>query len=136
MSATVGPSKFHSPSSHEVRMKIGLSRPFADPGHPIPDVDMGAVGQIAEEVGFDWITYGHHTVRPAGEPIIGPHRGGVPLYQDPLIGAARATALTKNLEVSTGVLIMPMEHPVNVAKQAAAIDLYSGNRFMLGLGTG
>lgn len=117
-------------------MKIGLSRPFADPGHPIPDVDMGAVGQIAEEVGFDWISYGHHTLRPIGEPIKGPHRGGVPLYQDPLIGAARATALTKKLEVSTGVLIMPMQHPVNVAKQAAAIDLYSGGRFMLGLGTG
>lgn len=117
-------------------MKIGLSRPFSDPGDHLPDVDMGAVGQIAEAVGFDWISYGHHTLRPIGEPIRGPHTHGVPLYQDPLVGAARATAMTKTLEVSTGVLIMPMEHPVNVAKQAAAIDLYSNGRFMLGLGTG
>lgn len=117
-------------------MLIGLSRPFADPGFPINDIDMGVVGQIAEEVGFEWLTYGHHTVRPIGEPIRGPHPGGVPFYQDPLIGAARATALTEKLEVCTGVLIMPMKHPVDVAKQAASIDAYSGGRFLLGLGTG
>jgi probable F420-dependent oxidoreductase len=117
-------------------MKIGLSRPFGDPGLPRNDVDMGAVAQIAEEVGFDWLSYGHHTVRPLNEPIVGPHQGGVPLYQDPLIGAARATALTQRLEVCIGVLIMPMKHPVDVAKQAAAVDLYSDGRLLLGLGTG
>jgi probable F420-dependent oxidoreductase len=96
---------------------------------------MGLIGQIAEEVGFDWITYGHHTIRPLEEPVIAPHFG-VPLYQDPLIGAARALALTKRLEVATGVLIMPMQHPVIVAKQAATLDRYSDGRFILGLGTG
>jgi probable F420-dependent oxidoreductase len=117
-------------------MKIGLSRPYADPGLPLNDVDMGLVGMLAEEAGFDWLSYGHHTIRPLDEPIIGVHMGGVPLYQDPLIGAARATAMTTRLEVCIGVLIMPMKHPVDVAKQAAAIDLYSGGRFILGLGTG
>jgi probable F420-dependent oxidoreductase len=116
-------------------VKIGISRPYADPGHPIPDVDMGAIGQICEAVGFQWMTYGHHTLRPLDEPVVPPHYG-VPLYQDPLIGAARALALTKNLEVATGVLIMPMQHPVVVAKQAATIDRYSDGRFILGLGTG
>jgi len=116
-------------------MKIGLSRPYGDPGFPTPDIDMGAVCQIAEECGFDWVTYGHHTVRPLDEPVKPPHFG-VPYYQDPLIGAARALALTKTIEVSTGVLIMPMQHPVNVAKQVATLDCYSGGRFALGLGTG
>jgi probable F420-dependent oxidoreductase len=117
-------------------MKIGLSRPYGDPGLPLDDVDMGLVGQLAEEAGFDWISYGHHTLRPLDEPIVGPHQGGVPLYQDPLIGAARATAMTTRLEVCTGVLIMPMKHPVDVAKQVASIDLYSRGRMILGLGTG
>jgi probable F420-dependent oxidoreductase len=117
-------------------MKIGLSRPYADPGLPINDIDMGFVAQVAEEVGFEWLSYGHHTVRPLNEPVIGVHMEGVPLYQDPLIGCARATALTKQLEVCIGVLIMPMKHPVDLAKQAAAIDLYSNGRLMLGLGTG
>lgn len=117
-------------------MKIGISRPFADPGPPINDVDMGEIGRMAEAIGFDWLTYGHHTVRPANEEIKGPHTHGVPYYQDPLIGAARATAMTTRLEISTGVLIMPMKHPVDLAKQVASIDLYSNGRFMLGLGTG
>lgn len=117
-------------------MKIGLSRPFSDPGIPINDIDMGEVARIAETAGFDWLSYGHHTVRPLFEEIKGPHKGGVPLYQDPLIGAARATAMTTKIEVSTGVLIMPMKHPVDVAKQVASIDAYSGGRFLLGLGTG
>jgi alkanesulfonate monooxygenase SsuD/methylene tetrahydromethanopterin reductase-like flavin-dependent oxidoreductase (luciferase family) len=97
---------------------------------------MGAISQMAEVAGFDWISYGHHTVRPLHEPIVGVHEAGVPLYQDPLIGAARATAMTTRLEVCIGVLIMPMKHPVDVAKQAASIDLYSNGRFLLGLGTG
>ena len=117
-------------------MKIGVSRPFADPGVPINDVDLGEIGRLAEHIGFDWLTTGHHTVRPIREEIKGPHTHGVPFYQDPLIGAARATALTTRLEVSTGVLIMPMKHPVDVAKQVASIDAYSNGRFLLGLGTG
>ncbi|MDB6060044.1 MAG: hypothetical protein JWM78_147 [Verrucomicrobiaceae bacterium] len=116
-------------------MKLGLSRPYGDPGFPIPDVDMGAVCVIAEECGFDWVTYGHHTVRPLDEPVKPPHFG-VPYYQDPLIGAARALAMTKTIEVSTGVLIMPMQHPVVLAKQVGTLDQYSGGRFALGLGTG
>jgi len=116
-------------------MKIGLSRPYADPGHPIADVDMGEICQIAEEAGLDWVTYGHHTIRPLDEPVLPPHFG-VPLYLDPLIGAARALAMTKRIEVSTSVLIMPMQHPVVVAKQVATIDRYSGGRFTLGLGVG
>src|SRR5690606_23420369 len=116
-------------------MKIGLSRPFADPGHPVPDIDMGEVCRIAEDAGFDWVTYGHHTIRPLDEPVVPPHFG-VPLYQDPLIGAARALALTTRLEVSTGVLIMPMQHPVILAKQVPTVDRYGCGRFALCLGAG
>ena len=117
-------------------MKIGISRPYADPGHPKPDVDMGLICQFAEQVGFTWAGYGHHTVRPLDEPVKPPHFG-VPLYQDPLIGAARALAMTEHFEIATCVLIMPMQHPVIVAKQVATLDRYSGaGRFALGLGTG
>jgi probable F420-dependent oxidoreductase len=122
-------------ASRRTDMKIGISRPYADPGHPLPDVDMGAICQIAEQLGFEWVSYGHHTIRPLDEPVLPPHYG-VPLYQDPLIGAARALALTRTLEVVSGVLIMPMQHPVVLAKQVATLDRYGGGRFILGLGTG
>src|SRR3546814_7054146 len=82
---------------------------------------MGLSCQIAEELGFQWVSYGHHTIRPLEEPVKPPHFG-VPLYQDPLIGAARALALTKTLEVSTGVLIMPMQHPVRSEEHTSELQ--------------
>jgi probable F420-dependent oxidoreductase len=116
-------------------MFIGLSRPMSPPPDPIPDIDMGLVGRAAEEAGFAWISYGHHTVRPLDEAIKGPHQSGVPLFQDQMIGFARATALTSRLVVG-GMCIVPMHHPVGLAKMVASIDQYSGGRVILGIGVG
>jgi hypothetical protein len=58
-------------------MLIGISRPMSEPPYPTPDIDMGLIGQAAEQLGFSWISYGHHTVRPLEEPIVGPHTRGV-----------------------------------------------------------
>lgn len=116
-------------------MLIGISRPMSEPPYPIPDVDMGLIGKAAEEIGFAWISYGHHTVRPLEEPIVGPHRGGVPLFQDQMVGFARATALTTKLEVG-GMCVVPMHHPVGLAKTVASIDQYSNGRLILGIGVG
>jgi probable F420-dependent oxidoreductase len=96
---------------------------------------MGLIGQAAEQIGFSWISYGHHTVRPLEEAIVGPHSRGVPLFQDQMVGFARATALTSTLEVG-GMCIVPMHHPVTLAKTVASIDQYSGGRLVLGIGTG
>lgn len=120
-------------------MKIGIGRSMAEPpGGVIPDIDMGLIGKTAEDLGFDYISYGHHTVRPVDEPIPvwAPHKAGVPMYQDPVVGFARATALTKTLEVGSGVMIIPMLHPVVFGKQIASVDQYSGGRVFLGIGVG
>jgi probable F420-dependent oxidoreductase len=116
-------------------MLIGISRPMSEPTYPTPDVDMGLIGKAAEEIGFSWISYGHHTVRPLDEPVQGPHSSGVPLFQDQMVGFARATALTTTLEVG-GMCIVPMHHPVTLAKTTASIDQYSGGRLILGIGVG
>ncbi len=116
-------------------MLIGIGRPLSEPPYPTPDIDMALIGQHAEKVGFDWICYGHHTVRPLEEEITGPHRGGVPLFQDQMVGFARATAMTTRLEVG-GMCVVPMHHPVTLAKTVGSIDQYSGGRLILGIGTG
>jgi len=116
-------------------MLIGIGRPMSEPPWPVPDVDMGAIGKAAEDAGFDWISYGHHTVRPLDEPVKGPHKAGVPLFQDQMTGFARATAMTQRLEVG-GMCIVPMHHPVTLAKTVGSIDQYSGGRLVLGIGVG
>ena len=55
---------------------------------------------------------------------------------DPLLPLAFAAAVTKTIELATGVLILPQRHPLYVAKEAATLDVLSGGRAILGIGSG
>jgi probable F420-dependent oxidoreductase len=45
-------------------------------------------------------------------------------------------AITRRVELATGVLVLPQRQTALVAKQAAEVDLLSGGRFRLGVGLG
>jgi alkanesulfonate monooxygenase SsuD/methylene tetrahydromethanopterin reductase-like flavin-dependent oxidoreductase (luciferase family) len=49
---------------------------------------------------------------------------------------AIAAAATRRPTLGTCVLQLPLRHPASVAKQATALQLLSGGRFILGLGVG
>lgn len=117
-------------------MKIGLSRPISSPPFPHPDVDMALIARHAEGLGFDHIYYGEHPIRPLDDPGRGVHSHGVPLYQDTLVGLSRISGMTSNIKFGGGVFLMPEHNPIAFAKQLASLDLYSGGRLIVGLGTG
>ncbi|HUY26806.1 MAG TPA: LLM class F420-dependent oxidoreductase [Candidatus Binataceae bacterium] len=122
-------------------MNIGLmfanSGPFADPQL------FAHLAQTAERCGFESIWTVEHVVIPKdykspypysrSGKIPGPEDVAIP---DPLLPLAFAAAITKNLKLGTGVLILPQRHPLYVAKETATLDLLSNGRLLLGIGSG
>ncbi|MBV8083236.1 MAG: LLM class flavin-dependent oxidoreductase, partial [Chloroflexi bacterium] len=57
-------------------------------------------------------------------------------YLSPLIALAAAAQVTKTIRLGTLVINQAWRHPAVLAKEAATVDLLSGGRLELGLGTG
>ena len=55
---------------------------------------------------------------------------------DPLIWMTYVAALTSNIKLATGILILSQHSPVVCAKQVASLDAFSGGRVLLGIGVG
>ena len=78
--------------------------------------------QAARDSGFDGIFTGHYYVRyPV--PILQPWS---------LLGALASEA--GEMHLGTGILLMSLLHPIDVAEQAATLDVLCNGRFILGVG--
>jgi len=77
----------------------------------------------AEAAGFDSVWLGEH------------HNSAV-LHPTPLIRLAAIASRTRRLRLGTGVLLLPLHHPLAIAEEAAMVDVISGGRLVLGVGAG
>ena len=57
-------------------------------------------------------------------------------WLDPLVTLSMASAVTDRVRLGTSVLVLPYRNPVNLAAEAAALDVLSDGRFVLGVGAG
>jgi probable F420-dependent oxidoreductase len=122
-------------------MKFGLmfvnSGPFSN-----PDL-LAHLAQTAEGCGFESLWTVEHVVIPKDYQTPYPYSksgkipGGedVPI-PDPLLPLSFAAAVTKRIRLATGVVILPQRHPLYLAKEIATLDLLSGGRVILGIGSG
>jgi alkanesulfonate monooxygenase SsuD/methylene tetrahydromethanopterin reductase-like flavin-dependent oxidoreductase (luciferase family) len=58
------------------------------------------------------------------------------LHPDPLTALAVAATVTRDLELGTGILQVPLRNPVELAQRALTTHLVSGGRLRLGVGAG
>ena len=84
---------------------------------------LGVLCRQAEAAGADSLWATDHLFWP--HPI-----------DEPMTTLAVATVTTSRVTLGTCVLQLPLRQPAAVAKQAAALQLLSGGRFVLGLGVG
>lgn len=110
-------------------MRYGVLFSCQDPpgstiGHPA--VYEAALEQTvqAEQQGYEWVNVTEHHVAADGYlPAL------IPL----LTGMA---VLTKEIRLSTGMLILTLHHPIRIAEEAAVLDVISGGRLTLGVAVG
>ena len=55
---------------------------------------------------------------------------------DPLVELATLAAVTRRVELGIGVLQVPLRHPIELAHRVQSVQALSGNRLVLGVGSG
>jgi probable F420-dependent oxidoreductase len=85
----------------------------------------------AEELGYDDVWTSEHIIVPAGA-MYPPS----PIFYDPVLSLTWAAAYTSRVGLGTSVLVLPMRHPLPLAKELATLQNLSGGRLILGAGVG
>ena len=108
-------------------MKFGqlhlFERPLGRSEQEIVDEQLDFMVQ-AEDFGFDSVWPAEHHFREYG------------LSASPALMLANIAARTKRIRLGTGVVVLPLNHPVRVAEDYAMLDVLSGGRVDLGVGRG
>ena len=117
-------------------MKIGLFQ-----------INMGALGDVAgpegagriavaaEQAGFESVWTGEHVVLPDPQAPPSPLPPLHPML-DPAVALAYVAALTSEIKLGTGIIIVPQRNPLVLAKELASVDVLSGGRLQFGVGVG
>lgn len=117
-------------------MRIGVVFPQteigADPSY-IKDF-----GQAAEDLGFSHILAYDHVIGAnlASRPDWKPPYSHLDMFHEPFVLFGYLAGLTQKIELVTGIIILPQRQTVLVAKQAAALDVFSRGRLRFGIGIG
>jgi probable F420-dependent oxidoreductase len=118
-------------------MNVGISVPL-----PAYLVDVGAMARTAEALGFESFWCAEHPFIPVRTTsrFPGSEDGVIPEsyshFIDPFVALARASGTTSRIKLGTGIVLVPERHPLLLAKEVSTLDLFSGGRFLLGVGAG
>ena len=121
-------------------MKFGIA--FANSGAFSNPALMGHLATTAERCGIESLWTVEHVAIPVKHtPYPGSKDGQMAggdtvAIPDPLIPLAYVAAITKTIKLATGILILPQRHPIYTAKEVATVDVLSGGRVILGIGSG
>ncbi|MBL0204644.1 MAG: TIGR03619 family F420-dependent LLM class oxidoreductase [Candidatus Microthrix sp.] len=118
-------------------MKFTAALAFTDPDQYLP------LAKACEDAGIWAVACSDHVVHPReinspypyttdGSPRFPPQSP----FVDPFVAMAAMGAVTERLRFFTNIYVLPLRHPLGVAKQLASITSIIGNRVALGMGVG
>ncbi len=108
-------------------MKFGLFYLFSDFGNISQERLFGEVMEEIEHgeaLGFESVWLPEHHFSVYG------------MLGNPLLLAAVVAQRTQRMKIGTAVVVLPFQHPLRVAEDAAMVDALSGGRLLLGVGRG
>lgn len=112
----------------ESKLRIGVqtihrrSEPATGPWLPSIE-EMREWVELVDHCGFDSLWVGDHISFPVA-------------ILDPLLQLAQAAVVSRRLVFGTSVYLLPLRHPVPVAKQVATLDHLTEGRLIFGVGVG
>ena len=113
-------------------LTLGLGFPLksrADGDESLELPAQAALARVAEAGGFA-------AVYARDIPLRVPSFGDVGQIYDPWVFLTHIAAHTSRIALGTAGIVLPVRHPLHVAKAATSLDQLSGGRFLLGLASG
>jgi probable F420-dependent oxidoreductase len=123
-------------------MRIGIT------AYDMHALDFQELAKAADETGFDSLWLGEHLLLPIGYDTPHPtvedgfvkHVGPVVSLDtelvDPLVQLGAAAAVTGRIKLGTAIFVLPLRHPLAVARSVCTLQELADGRFILGLGFG
>lgn len=123
-------------------MRVGVSLPNVGLDHGKEMVL--PVAEAADRLGFASVWAAHHVTLPYERASRYPYgHSGTEVamspgmqWLDPMVTLSMVAGVTERVRLGTSVLVLPYRNPVNLAAEAAALDVLSDGRFVLGVGAG
>lgn len=103
-------------------------------GEMVPVERSIKIAQRAEQAGFQGIWV--RDVPLAVPQGLSPENQQAVFLDDPFLMLGVMAQATSTITVGTAATVLPLRHPLHVAKSALTLDRLSGGRFVLGIGSG
>ncbi|MFB6106293.1 MAG: TIGR03571 family LLM class oxidoreductase [Halobacteriaceae archaeon] len=111
-------------------LSVGLFAPLAGADTDPPRIDRElALARRAESLGVD-------AIWARDVPTYWPTFGDAGQVYDPWVYLSALAAVTDDVALATGGVVLSVRHPLHVAASAASLDRASGGRLVLGVGSG
>src|ERR1700733_5187392 len=109
-------------------MQLGIHLPHA--GEQASPALIKRYAIRAEALGFSDVWVSEHIIVPRKQ------FPRSPLFYDPVVTLSWVAAVTERVRLGTSVLVLPMRHPLPLAKELATLHNLSDGRLILGAGVG